>query len=196
VLIAGADAAYPPSADVIVAAAVLWNSLGEQVVEQHVAVAACLQPYQRGNFAAREARALIAALRALTRRPAVILCDGHGRAHPRRWGLACEVAATMRLPTIGCAKTVLCGQYAALPPERGATAQIIDNGETIGCAVRTQTGVRPVFVSVGGFIDLDEAVRVVLSAARRFRVPEPLRLAHQRAQSAAKMVLAHRPARE
>jgi len=190
VLIAGVDAAYLPSDDAVAAAAVLWESCQERPVEEHVAVAARPDAYQPGNFAVREAEAIVAALRALKRRPAAILCDAHGRAHPRRWGLACEVGAVMAIPTIGCAKTVLCGSYAQLPPDRGATADIFDNGELIGRAVRTQTRVRPVFVSVGGWIELDEAVHLVLAAAPRFRIPEPLRHAHQRAGQVANMLLA------
>jgi deoxyribonuclease V len=196
VLIAGVDAAYLPADEAVVAAVVLWDRLTERVVEHHVAVAARPRAYQPGNFAVREAEAIVAVLRALKRRPAAILCDAHGRAHPRRWGLACEVGAAVGLPTIGCAKTVLCGSYAQLPPDRGATAGIFDHGELIGQAVRTQTRVRPVFVSVGGSIELDEAAHLVLAAAPRFRVPEPLRHAHQRARQFAKMLLARWPATE
>lgn len=180
-MIAGVDAAYSASQQCAVAAAVVWHVVQQCVVELHWAVQRCPAPYVPGRFAEREAPVTLAAVAALRVRPDVLLCDAHGRAHPQRWGLACELASRLGYPTVGCAKTLLCGIHVAPAQERGAWAEIVDGSELLGRAVRTRAGVRPVFVSVGGGIDLDAAVQWVLRAAPRFRIPEPLRVAHQQA---------------
>jgi len=135
------------------------------------------EPYVPGLFSFREAPAALAALGRLRARPDVILCDGHGRAHPRRFGLACHVGVETDTPTVGVAKSILCGAHGPLGDERGATAPLIDAGETIGLALRTQTGVKPVYVSVGHAVSLATAARLVLACAPTYRLPETTRLA-------------------
>ncbi|MCX8072084.1 MAG: endonuclease V [Candidatus Binatia bacterium] len=189
-VLVGADAAYAAGQGIVVAAAVAWQAESGRVLEQHVAMAANAAPYVPGRFAEREAGAIIAALRAFSHRPMAVLCDAHGQAHPRRFGLACEVARVTGWPTIGCAKSLLCGRHTGVAAARGSVADVVLDGEVVGRVVRTQSQVRPVYVSVGGGIGLDEAVRVVLLAAPRFRLPEPLRLAHQHAAKALKRLLA------
>jgi deoxyribonuclease V len=146
-----------------------------ELVEEAWAEESAVAAYVPGEFAQREAPVALAALAKLAERPEVILCDGHGRAHPRRSGLACHVGAATGVPTIGVAKSILVGAHGALGVERGATAELVDGGEVIGVALRTQTGVKPVYVSVGAGITLEEAVRVVLACAPRFRLPETTR---------------------
>lgn len=146
-------------------------ALLEEATAEENAVAA----YVPGEFAQREAPVALAALRKLARTPEVILCDGHGRAHPKRHGLACHVGEAMGVPTIGVAKSILVGQHGELGATRGATAELVDGGEVVGAALRTQTGVKPVYVSVGYGITLEEAVRVALACAPRFRLPETTR---------------------
>jgi deoxyribonuclease V len=159
------------------AGAVVLAFPGLTLVDQAVAEESSAAPYRPGEFSLREAPAALAALARLRTRPDVLLCDGHGRAHPRRCGLACHIGAELDLPTIGVAKSILVGTHGALGRERGSTAPLVDVGETVGVALRTQSGVKPVYVSVGHAIDLDEAVRLVLACAPRYRLPETTRLA-------------------
>jgi deoxyribonuclease V len=176
-LIAGADAAYDPDGGHVHAAVALWDVTRGDVVETGMATVATRFPYVPGFLAWRELPAVLAAFETLTRRPDLVLVDGHGRAHPRRCGLACVAGLALDLPTVGCAKSVLVGGYARLGADRGARVPLLDRGETIGMAVRTRSAVRPVYVSVGHRTTLEAACAWVL-AASRFRIPEPLRLAH------------------
>jgi deoxyribonuclease V len=176
-LVAGLDAAFPRDGSVCLAAAVLWDTHSREVVEQRVARHPLRFPYVPGLLSFREAPAVLAALGGLETRPDVVICDGHGMAHPRRFGLACHVGVLSGLPTIGCAKSRLVGEHREPAVRRGSRARLIDRGETVGYVVRTRDGVRPVFVSVGHLADLDSAVRLVLRCATGFRLPEPTRRA-------------------
>jgi deoxyribonuclease V len=189
-VIVGVDAAYDSSDTLVACAAVAWRPDTSEVVERHIVLAACPAPYVPGRFAEREGELCIAALRALRVRPEVVLCDGHGRAHPVRQGLACVVAHVTGWPTVGCAKSLLCGRAAPVGPERGAWAELELAGEVVGRVVRTQAQVRPIYGSVGGHLDLATAMSWVLLASPRFRVPEPLRIAHAEATSALHSLLA------
>jgi deoxyribonuclease V len=179
-LVAGADAAYEPSDAVVHAAAVVWDVQRSATIASATASLPAPRPYVPGLLARRELPALLAAFERLPARPDLVLADGHGRAHPGRCGLACLLGLALDLPTVGCAKEVLVGEYSALARERGAVAPLRHRGETVGAALRTRAGVRPVFVSVGHRITLDRAVTEVLRLAR-FRLPEPLRAAHHAA---------------
>jgi deoxyribonuclease V len=137
-------------------------------------------PYVPGALSFREAPVVLKAFRQLRTVPDVVLCDGQGRAHPRRLGLASHVGLALEVPTIGCAKSRLIGQEVGrLGTARGSRAALVDGGERIGTVLRTRDGVKPVYVSVGHRIDLASAERWVLAAAARFRLPQPARLAHQ-----------------
>jgi deoxyribonuclease V len=159
------------------AAAVLLRLPDLAVLDRAFAEEASAAPYVPGLFSFREAPTAIAALAHLCTRPDVILCDGHGRAHPRRFGLACHIGISTQTPTIGVAKSILCGSHGPLGEERGATAELRDRDEVIGVALRTQTGVKPVYVSVGHAISLATAAGLVLACAPRYRLPETTRLA-------------------
>jgi deoxyribonuclease V len=140
-------------------------------------------PYIPGLLSFREAPVLLEALEALDALPDVLLCDGQGLAHPRRFGLACHIGVWLEQPTIGCAKTHLRGQGDEPERERGATVPLYQAGQVIGAAVRTQTGVKPVYVSVGHLLTLPQAIEIVLRCAPRYRLPEPLRIAHTMAKT-------------
>lgn len=140
-------------------------------------------PYIPGLLAFREMPALLAAIAKLDVLPDLFLCDGHGIAHPRRFGVACHLGIWVERPTIGCAKSRLCGQHADLPLERGATVPLTDGGDVMGAVVRTRAKVKPVYVSIGHLVDQKDANDVVLRCAPRYRVPEPLRTAHMMASS-------------
>jgi len=176
-LVAGVDVAYDGGGGHAHAAVALWDVASGRVIETATASAETHFPYVPGFLAWRELPAVLAAFGRLGRRPDVVLVDGHGRAHPRRCGLACLVGLALDLPTAGCAKSVLVGSFSGLAAERGARVPLVDRGEAIGAVLRTRTGVRPVYVSVGPRITLEGACGVVLVASR-FRLPEPLRIAH------------------
>jgi deoxyribonuclease V len=139
--------------------------------------------YRPGLLSFREGPVLIAAIDQLDDLPDVILCDGQGYAHPRRFGLACHLGLWLERPTIGCAKTRLFGCHPEPGPERGATIPLTDGDDVIGAVVRTRARVRPVYVSIGHLICLEQAVELTLGCARRYRLPEPLRAAHRMARS-------------
>jgi len=176
-LVAGLDAAFSRDDRTCIAAVVLWDLRTQAVVEEHTSIRPLTFPYVPGLLSFREAPALIGALRQLSRRPDVLICDGHGLAHPRRFGIACHVGIITGLPSIGCAKSRLVGTHRQPGLKRGAVTPLIDGGEVVGSVLRTQDGVKPVFVSVGHETDLRGAERLVLACAPRYRLPEPTRLA-------------------
>jgi deoxyribonuclease V len=117
----------------------------------------------------------------LSTTPDLFIADAQGIAHPRRLGLASHLGLVLDVPTIGCAKSILCGQHGDLGEESGDRADLMDGTEVIGAALRTKRRVKPVYVSIGHRIDLDEACRWVLACCKGYRLPEPTRLAHQAA---------------
>ncbi len=179
-LVAGADAAYDRAGNVAHAAVAVWDRRLRAVVALATASVAGARRYLPGQLAWRELPALLAAFDRLEVRPDLVLADAHGRAHPRRCGLACTLGLALDLPTAGCAKEPLVGSHSPLAPTRGSLAPVRDRGEVVGVALRTRARVRPLFVSVGHRITLERAVGEVLRLAR-YRVPEPLRAAHHAA---------------
>jgi deoxyribonuclease V len=173
---AGLDVAYETGSNRLVAAVTVLDAADFQVLDAVVVPGVATFPYVSGLFAFRELPALIHALERLTVVPDVLLCDGQGIAHPRRFGLACHVGVVTGLPTIGVAKTPL-GRYESPGVMRGAASPLVDGVDVVGAALRTQTGVRPVFVSVGHRIDLDRACAEVLRLSPRYRLPETTRVA-------------------
>ncbi|MCX7683137.1 MAG: deoxyribonuclease V [Anaerolineae bacterium] len=140
-------------------------------------------PYVPGLLAFREGPAVLAALERLSIRPDMLMFDAQGIAHPRRMGLATHIGILLDMPSIGCAKSRLCGEYSPPEKRKGSWTPLYDKGEVIGAVVRTRDNVRPVFVSVGHRVDLEAAVAMVLSCATRYRLPEPTRQAHRIANS-------------
>jgi len=150
--------------------------LEQQVVEAELAF-----PYVPGLLAFREVPVLAEAFRRLSQRPDLLLVDGQGLAHPRRFGIACHLGLLLDLPTIGCAKSRLVGEFGPLAEEAGSRTELRDGTEVLGLVVRTRAGVTPVYVSVGHRIGLSEAAEWTLRLCRGYRLPEPARLAHQAA---------------
>jgi deoxyribonuclease V len=150
-----------------------------EAIEQHVVERPVSFPYIPGLLSFREIPALADALERLEAEPHLLLCDGHGLAHPRRFGLASHVGVLTGIPTIGVAKNRLIGGHGWLEEERGAWQPLLDSREVIGAVLRTRSWVAPVYVSVGNLITLQSALRAVLALATLFRLPEPARLAHQ-----------------
>lgn len=175
--IAGLDVAYEEGSDRLAAAVVVLDAGTLEVMAESWAVGTAAFPYVPGLFAFRELPTLVEALRRLPVVPDLLVCDGHGVAHPRRFGLACHVGVLTGLPSVGVGKTRLLGTHEEPPPERGASSPLVEDGEVLGRVLRTQRGVKPVFVSVGHRIDLDTACRHVLAATPRYRLPETTRRA-------------------
>ena len=140
-------------------------------------------PYIPGFLSWREIPALAAALENLTIHPHLLFADGQGLAHPRGFGLACHLGLLAGLPALGCAKSILRGDHAALPETRGSQAPLVYRGRVVGTALRSKDRVKPLYVSVGHRITLDEATDYVLRCCLKYRLPEPSRLAHRAAQS-------------
>lgn len=179
-LVAGADVAFDKTRNLAFASAVVIELDSLETVEAATAAVPITFPYVPGYLSFRELPALAAAWEKLATKPDAAVIDAHGYAHPRRMGLACHAGLAFDIPSIGCAKSILCGRAGELGEERGAQAPLVDpkNGEEIGRAVRTRTRVRPVYVSVGHRIDLETAVALVLRLAPgRYRFPETTRRA-------------------
>ena len=175
-LIAGVDASF--SRYRVFAAACLYRYPELVLVEQQTAVHRPDFPYVPGYLFFREGPAIIAALGKLKQCPDVVLIDGQGIAHPRGIGSASHIGLIMDIPTIGCAKTRLVGKFQEPEKQKGSWSLLEYNGRTTGAVVRTQDGIKPVFLSPGHKIDLNDAIRVLLHCIGRYRIPEPLRCAH------------------
>ncbi|WP_430783231.1 deoxyribonuclease V [Actinoplanes sp. G11-F43] len=175
--VAGLDVAYSPDDQRLAAAVVVLNTADLTIADTAVVKGRPAFPYVPGLFAFREVPALMDALDRLTVRPEVLICDGHGLAHPRRFGLAAHLGVLTDLPSFGVGKTRLVGDWDPVGEPRGARSALIDAGETVGAVVRTQSGVKPVFVSVGHRIGLERACALTLRLAPRYRLPETTRAA-------------------
>ena len=180
--VAGVDAAFADGGRVIRAAAVMLDypglvQTGEALIERPAAF-----PYVPGLLSFREVPALLEALKQLSSAPDLILCDGHGYAHPRRFGLACHLGLWLDIPAIGVAKSRLTGSHDEPGPAKGDVAWLLADkgarpGERIGAVLRTRERVKPVYVSAGHRVSLKTAVALTLGCATRYRLPEPTRLA-------------------
>jgi deoxyribonuclease V len=178
-LIAGVDVEYDKDTDLIAGAiAVLdYHTLEVKAVATHVMHVTF--PYIPGLFSFREMPVLLEAWKKLELHPELIVCDGHGLAHPRRFGLACHLGVVLNLPTLGCGKTRLFGDFEPLAEARGSISPLLaeDNQEQVGNVLRTQPGINPVFVSPGHKISIGTATDIVLKMAAEYRLPETTRKA-------------------
>lgn len=177
--VAGVDVGFEAGGAVTRAAVAVLRFPELVVQETGLARSPTRFPYVPGLLSFREVPAVLDALEQLSALPDLLLCDGHGLAHPRRFGLACHLGLLTGLPSIGVAKSLLVGRHAPLSPERGAWQPLIDHGETVGAALRTRSGVRPVYVSIGHRISLHSAVEYTLRCVTRYRLPETTRQAHR-----------------
>ncbi|MER6136898.1 endonuclease V [Streptomyces sp. NPDC001815] len=175
--VTGVDVAYDDGRDVVVAAAVVLDAATLEVVAESTAVGRVSFPYVPGLLAFREIPAVLAALEALPCAPGLVVCDGYGLAHPRRFGLASHLGVLTGLPTIGVAKNPFTFAYEEPGEARGSSSPLLAGEEEVGRALRTQAGIKPVFVSVGHRVTLDTACAHTLHLAPRFRLPETTRRA-------------------
>ena len=180
-LIAGVDISVNKGDGTGTGAVVVLSYPELDLVETRVVNDSLVFPYVPGLLSFREAPLILAACESLNVTPDLIMVDGQGIAHPRRMGLASHLGLFLDIPTIGCAKSRLCGSHEAPGAEPGSYAELVDGSEVIGAALRTRAGVKPVYVSIGHRVDLPAAIDWVLACCRGYRLPEPTRLAHQAA---------------
>lgn len=186
-LVAGLDISGLRGESPAIGAAILLSYPGLIVVEQSTVQGVLEFPYVPGFLSFREAPLMLKALRSLHSQPDVVIVEGHGKAHPRGFGSASHIGVILGRPTIGFAKSRLVGHFDEPGPQRGSISPLIHRGEVVGSVVRTRDGVKPVFVSVGNLVTLEQAVKIVLGCAPgRQRLPEPIRLAHIAANEARK----------
>ena len=178
--VAGADVSFDRGGSHGYAAVVVLDAETLETVEEATAVAPLEFPYVPGFLSFRELPVLDAAWRQLSAKPDLVVFDGQGLAHPRRFGIACHGGVLWDVPAIGCAKSLLVGSHAELGEARGSTASLLHHGEQVGAALRTRAAVKPVYVSPGHRIDFDAVAEWVLRLAPRFREPETTRQAHRR----------------
>ena len=177
--IGGADISMDRGSDRGYGGIVVLDAGTLEAVDRASVAADLVFPYVPGLLSFRELPVLVGAWERLREKPDVLIFDGQGIAHPRRFGLACHGGLLFGVPSIGCAKSLLVGTHGPLGVERGSTAEIVHRGEVVGMAVRTRDGVNPVFVSPGHRMDLPTAVQIVLRVSPRFREPETTRHAHR-----------------
>ncbi len=175
--IAGVDVGFELAGQITRAAVVVLDRATLEPVEQRLVRQDTQFPYIPGFLSFRELPAITAALDGLSGQPDLILCDGQGIAHPRRLGIAAHLGVVRDCPTIGVAKSRLIGSHAEVPRTKGAWQPLWDGDEPIGAVLRTRTGVRPLYISLGHRISLERAIEWVLACTTRYRLPETTRCA-------------------
>jgi deoxyribonuclease V len=174
-LVAGADMAFDPETEVAFAGVIVYRFPGLEEVERRMARRQLRFPYVPGLLSFRESPVLLAAFARLRTVPDLILIDGQGRAHPRRFGIACHIGILFDKPTIGCAKSRLVGEHQEPGKKAGSTTPLMLEGERIGVVLRTRDDVRPIYVTTGHRVSLDSAVGLVKQCVDGFRIPKPTR---------------------
>jgi deoxyribonuclease V len=177
--IGGGDVAYSKSGDLLFGAIVVLSFPHMEILDTAISDGRVSFPYIPTLLSFRECPILIKTLQRLKIKPDIMIYDGQGIAHPRGMGLASHMGLWFDLPSIGCAKTPLLGEFILPGPPRGSFEWIRKEGKKVGAVLRTKEGVKPLFVSPGHRIDLMTSIRLVLESCRGFRIPEPLRRAHQ-----------------
>lgn len=177
--VAGVDVGFPGGRGITRAAVAVLDFPDLTPRDQAVAHCPTRFPYIPGLLSFREVPAVLEALQNLRVLPDLILCDGQGIAHPRRFGIACHLGVLLNMPTIGVAKSRLIGRHDELPPEKGAWVPLQDGEECIGAVLRTRSNVSPLYISIGHRVSLPTAIDYVLRCTTRYRLPETTRAAHR-----------------
>jgi deoxyribonuclease V len=177
--VAGVDVGYDNARAVSQAAVTVLSFPDLQLQQQSVVRSPTAFPYVPGFLSFREVPAVLDALANISPMPDLILCDGQGLAHPRRFGLACHLGVLTGIATIGVAKTRFIGEHSEVGFDRGSWQPLLDGTETVGAALRTQAGVKPIYVSIGHKVSLLKAIEYVLCCAPKYRLPETTRSADQ-----------------
>lgn len=177
--VAGVDVGFEQDGAVTRAAVAVLRYPQLDLCEQSLVRRPTCFPYVPGLLSFREVPAVLEALEGLSQLPDVIICDGQGRAHPRRFGLACHLGVVTGLATVGAAKKRLFGEHAGVASEKGAWTALRDGEEIIGAVLRTRADVKPMYVSVGHKVSLATAIELVMGCTTRYRLPETTRHAHR-----------------
>jgi deoxyribonuclease V len=177
--VAGVDVGFEEGGAITRAAVVVLDLPSLTLVESALARRPTQFPYIPGLLSFREIPAVLEAFDHLDAVPDVLLCDGQGIAHPRRFGIASHLGVIRDLPSIGVAKRRLTGMHAPVPDRRGAWRPLTEGDEVIGAVLRTRIGVKPLFISTGHRVSLETAIRIVLDCTPRYRLPETTRCAHR-----------------
>lgn len=175
--IAGVDVGFADAGNTVRAAIVILSFPDLTVHEEVVAETPNQFPYVPGLLSFRELPGVFEALRKVRTKPDLILCDGQGYAHPRRFGLACHLGLLSNIPTIGVGKSRLIGSYSEPGSNKGDWSPLVDADEIVGAALRTRAHVKPVFVSIGHRICLNSAIQYALACTTAYKLPQPTRLA-------------------
>lgn len=175
--VAGVDVGFEERGTVTRAAAVLLDAKTQEPIDQQIVRQATRFPYVPGLLSFRECPAILQALEKLKATPELVLCDGQGLAHPRRLGVAAHIGLLTGLPTIGVAKSRLCGEHREPGAARGSRARLRLDGEVVGWVLRSREGCKPIYVSPGHRVSVDSAPDLVMRFVTRYKLPEPTRLA-------------------
>lgn len=181
--VAGVDMGFEADGTISRAAVAVLSFPDLQLQEQSIVRRATTFPYIPGFLSFREIPAVLDALEKINTIPDIILCDGQGFAHPRRFGIACHLGVILDMPTIGVAKSWLIGKYEEVPQSKGSWQPLIHNNETIGAVLRTRDNVKPLYVSSGHRISLKAAIDYVLRCTPKYRLPETTRIADRLASA-------------
>lgn len=176
--VAGVDCGFEQDGTVTRAAVAVLSFPELELRDQAVVRRPTTFPYIPGFLSFRETPAVLDALDALTIRPDLLLCDGQGLAHPRRFGIACHLGLLADIPAIGVAKSLLIGKHDPLPDQRGAWQPLRDRDEVIGAVLRSRAGTKPLYISIGHRISLPTALDYVMRCTPKYRLPETTRRAH------------------
>ncbi|MBD2022448.1 deoxyribonuclease V [Leptolyngbya sp. FACHB-36] len=183
--VAGVDVGFEDDGTVTRAAVAVLKLEDLTLQDRAIARRPTKFPYIPGFLSFREVPAVLDALQRLHVLPDLLLCDGQGIAHPRRFGIACHLGLLTDLPAIGVAKSLLVGRHADVPDERGSWQPLTHKGETVGAALRTRPGTKPLFISTGHRVSLDTAIAYVMRCTPKYRLPETTRQAHNLASGPA-----------
>lgn len=184
--VAGCDVAYTSTKSIASIAVLEFPEL--KLVDFSFHVGKISFPYVAGFLAFREAPSIVTAIAKLTKNVDIFILDGHGIAHPRKMGLATYTGILIGKPTIGCAKSLLVGSCNDCQDKKGSFSYILFDDEIVGACLRTREGTKPVFISPGNHIDLENSIRIILQCTTHYRIPEPLRIAHLMANRMRKLL--------
>ena len=177
--VAGADISFDRGSDVVHAAIIVLSFSNLEPVARSLVTAPMSFPYIPGLLAFREMPVLLKAWDQLSQKPDVLIMDGHGLAHPRRMGIATHFGIEVDHPTMGCAKNILTGSHGELGTEKGDTADLVDDGEKLGFALRSRTNVNPIYVSPGHKLIFEDAYSIIMQVLTKYKLPRTTRLAHR-----------------
>lgn len=177
--IAGADVSFSKYSDTVFAAVILMSYENLEIIEKVHSVDSAGFPYVPGYLSFREVPVLLKAFEKLKDPPDIIICDGHGIAHPRGFGLASHLGVILDIPSIGVAKKKLVGEHEYLGNESGSKVDLIYNNSKVGIVLRSRTNVKPVYISPGHKVGFEDSLEIVKKTIRKYRLAEPIRAAHK-----------------